>query len=80
MLTRAVGEYWTNFAKTGDPNGSDQSDSPLPVWPRFALENQQQMNLGYNLGAEPVDRAARFDILDERLLKQIEAMKALESG
>jgi para-nitrobenzyl esterase len=24
--------YWTNFAKTGNPNGLDADGSPLPQW------------------------------------------------
>jgi para-nitrobenzyl esterase len=79
-LTQAMGEYWANFAKTGDPNGASQNGSPLPVWPRFLPENQQQMNLGYDLGAVPASRADKFDILDRRLLKQIEGMKTLEGA
>jgi len=34
-LTQA---YWTNFAKTGDPNGAG-----LPAWPSFSQENQQTL-------------------------------------
>jgi len=80
LLTQAMGEYWVNFARAGDPNGSGQSDSPLPVWPRFLPEDQQQMNLGYDLGAVPVDRADKFDILDKRLLSQVKGMKTLEGA
>jgi para-nitrobenzyl esterase len=30
-ISDAVQQYWTNFAKTGDPNGKEK----LPKWPRF---------------------------------------------
>ncbi len=31
-LARRMGRYWTNFAKTGDPNGADEDGAPLPRW------------------------------------------------
>jgi para-nitrobenzyl esterase len=30
QVSAAMQQYWTNFAKTGDPN-----DGQLPVWPKF---------------------------------------------
>ncbi len=31
-LARKICNYWTNFARTGDPNGTDQDGSRLPEW------------------------------------------------
>lgn len=39
-LSRAMTDYWTNFAKTGDPNGPT-----VPYWPVFNGENPVTMYL-----------------------------------
>jgi para-nitrobenzyl esterase len=39
-LTEQVQRYWTNFAKTGDPNGSN-----LPVWPKYDVVRRAYLEL-----------------------------------
>jgi para-nitrobenzyl esterase len=41
QLSRELVGYWTNFAKTGDPNGKG-----LPVWPAFDGAKDNVMRLG----------------------------------
>jgi para-nitrobenzyl esterase len=37
-LSDAVQSYWTNFARTGDPNGPG-----VPRWPRFTAQSRDYM-------------------------------------
>ena len=48
-MSDLVSAYWTNFAKTGDPNGAG-----LPRWPAFTETSQQVMFLDTASSARPV--------------------------
>lgn len=37
-LARIMCNYWTNFAKTGNPNGPDADGSPMPEWGEFTQD------------------------------------------
>ena len=44
-LARKICNYWTNFAKTGDPNGPDHDGTPMPYWTPFTKESPQNIEL-----------------------------------
>lgn len=54
-LSDAVQAYWTNFAKTGDPNGPG-----LPAWPKFDRASRRFMRFGL-LGEVAADANQRGD-------------------
>ncbi len=76
-LAQAIGDYWVQFAKTGDPNLS-----PHPAWPIFSTENPRQMRLGLGseLGATSIDRLPKYDLLQRRLRRLIDGMKQLRQS
>ena len=47
-LSEIMLSYWTNFAKTGNPNGEN-----LPVWNKYQNNGDSVMELGKNVG--PID-------------------------
>ena len=56
-----MGSYWTNFAKTGDPNGPD-----LPRWPAYASrDGYQVMHLTADPRPAPDQHRARYEFLDK---------------
>jgi para-nitrobenzyl esterase len=71
-LSEIMGDYWTQFAKTGNPN-----KSPRPEWPQFSFDNQEYMVLQGSCHKAPVERAAKYEVINNRLLRQIEQMKAM---
>ena len=38
-LARNVCNYWTNFIKTGDPNGPDADGTPMPEWKPYTKDD-----------------------------------------
>ena len=57
-LTEEMMDYWTNFAKTGDPNGSG-----LPAWPRYD-KTGAVMHLDRETHASPDTTRAQYEFLD----------------
>jgi len=66
-LSDAIGTYWTNFIKTGNPN---KPVNGLPDWPQYKNSSQVTaaywiMHLsGHNLGAAPDTVRLRYLFLD----------------
>jgi para-nitrobenzyl esterase len=67
-LSEAIGRYWTNFARTGDPNGSG-----LQAWPRLGpgpagpLQDMgpRLVDLDTTISAIPEPARNRFEVLDQ---------------
>jgi para-nitrobenzyl esterase len=59
-LSDQIQQYWTNFARTGDPN-----DPNLPTWPTYTpATNWQVMHLNNPSEAQPDTQRARYLFLD----------------
>jgi para-nitrobenzyl esterase len=67
-LTRVMGDYWAQFARTGDPNMEG-----LPQWPAFSTDAQRNMVLGPKIGAAPVERADAYDVFERHWMRLIKA-------
>jgi para-nitrobenzyl esterase len=54
-LSELMGSYWTNFAKTGDPNAEG-----LPHWPTYGPTEYEVMHLNADSKAAPDQYRARY--------------------
>ena len=60
-LSDKMQSYWTNFAKTSDPNPSG-----LPSWPKYgAADNWQVLHLDASISARPDEHRDRFLFLQK---------------
>ena len=52
--------YWSNFAKTGDPNGNS-----VPTWNKYVPEHEKIMELGVNVAPKDIEYQKAFKICEE---------------
>jgi para-nitrobenzyl esterase len=66
-LARIMNSYWTNFAKTGNPNGNG-----LPNWPLYNTQKEEILDI--ELEGKPVSkpdpRKARFNVIEKAFKKR----------
>jgi para-nitrobenzyl esterase len=63
QIEQQIQSYWTNFAKTGDPNGVG-----VTQWPAFSKTSEKMLQMG--------DRFAAADIVDLQAMNLLEAIHA----
>lgn len=59
-LSEHMATYWTNFAKTGDPNGEG-----LPRWPAFKEQDQHVMYLNSHPSPGPVPNLEKLELMEK---------------
>jgi para-nitrobenzyl esterase len=71
-LARQMCNYWTNFAKTGNPNGLDADGSRMPEWTEYSLEEPYPMYFAENTGMDKSPRSAFKNFLVDFFTGKIE--------
>lgn len=66
-LANTMNTYWTNFAKTGNPNGAG-----LIVWPAYDTQKEEMLDIDLNgkTIAKPDPRKARFNVIEKAFKKR----------
>jgi len=62
-LARQMCNYWTNFARSGDPNGPDDDDTPMPAWQPYTAEQRGPMLFGDVAGMVGPNESPLFTFL-----------------
>ena len=70
-LARMMCNYWTNFAKTGDPNGSDADGTPMPRWEPYSEKSPYAMYLDLDPAMDVMGLSELMDFIVEHDYKKL---------
>lgn len=62
QLAKLINGYWTNFARTGDPNGEG-----LPLWPLYSTKTEKilEVDLNGKVVGKQDTRKSRLDVVEK---------------
>jgi para-nitrobenzyl esterase len=67
--------YWTQFAKTGDPNGPG-----LPPWPVYDPKTDLALEIGHGIKLRPTPHVDRFALFERSLNARLAAIPKSGQG
>lgn len=76
-LSGEMMRYWTDFAATGDPNGSGAGGATHPTWPAFDPADPTWIRFDHSITVGPVDRREQYEIFNARTDRLVAEMAAL---
>lgn len=69
-LARKMCNYWTNFAKNGDPNGKDANGEDMPLWRKYTPEDPHTIHLFDTISMDDAPLSERDAFLMDINLKE----------
>lgn len=72
-LARIMNTYWTNFAKTGNPNGKG-----VPNWSLYNTQKEEILNVDLDgkVASKPDSRKARLNVIEKAFKKKREDIQS----
>jgi para-nitrobenzyl esterase len=74
-MTDLITGYWTQFAKTGDPNVP-----ALPPWPTYEAKTDQVQELGHDVKQRPIPHGDRFAAFERSLNERLALLRKDRAG
>ena len=71
-LARQMCDYWCNFIRSGDPNGTDSQGEALPAWPAFDPAKPVRMAFASAAAPQPCPASPLERFLTERYLERMD--------